>query len=164
MSVRLFSANSGAHHHHPNADASARARVHLKLAALSWANACLGSAAPPMMAMAGVGWLCDAARAYYEALTGRSFTPRDDMRWLGDLPPPDAPTDEVRIATTRAQLALGAVSYVASRHGADACIEFTRAAIGTLCDAAIRYCEALSDAPEGEPRVVDRTMHLDDGS
>lgn len=164
-SVRLFTASSvGAPQRHHHGDASARARVHLKMAALAWASACMGPGIPPMMAVAGIAWLCDAARTYYEALTGRPLPCVDDMRWAGEAPPPDAPEGDARLAMMRSQLALGAVSYATSRHGADACLDFTRMTIGRLCEAAIHYCEALRGAPDGEPPVVDRTIHMDDGT
>ena len=165
--VRLFSGHVHARGH-TRADGAAghaaAARVHLKLAALAWANVCLGVSMPPSVTMAAVASLCRAAAAYYGALIGRSFDPEDDTLRFGDLPPPGASPAEVRVVMARAEFLLGAVGYVSSRHGADACIEFTRAAIGGLCNAAIGYCEALVGVPTGETKVVDRTMHLDDGS
>jgi hypothetical protein len=160
---RLFSGHTGRSHAGPG-DATAHARVNLKLAALACVNACLGPAAPPSMVLAGVAALCGAAQIYYGALTGQALEHEDaTLASFGSLPSSDADPREARVAMARSQLVLGAVSYVSSRHGADACIEFTRAAIGTLCTSAIRYCEALAGQPAGESRVVDRTMHLDDG-
>jgi len=163
-SVRLFTASSNGHHQRQQGDASARARVHLKMAALAWSSSCMGPGVPPMTAIAGIAWLCGAARTYYEALTGRPLQCDDDMRWAAEIPPPDAPEGDARLAMMRSQLVLGAVSYAASRHGADACLDFTRMTIGRLCETAINYCEALRGAPDGDSPVVDRTIHLDDGT
>lgn len=117
------------------------------------------------MVLAGIAGLCGAAGVYYGALTGHAFEHEDRaLGSFGEISTADAGPGEARVAMARSQLVLGAVSYVSSRHGADACIEFTRAAIGVLCSSAIRYCEALAGRPPGESRVEDRTLHLDDGT
>lgn len=134
------------------APASAAARVSLKLAALAYTNLCMGvgsgpgGGATPDLAVASAG-LCHAALRYFVALTG------------GHLAVEVTEDGSARSAQARAMMQVAAIAYASTRHGADACIEFTRAAIGELCQAAARYGALLT----GSREVVDRDLHLDDG-
>lgn len=134
--------------------AQAHARVYLKLSALAYAAAGHRSTSPdPRLAAASAATLCRTAALYYEALAGRRL-PRED----------DGGDSDARLSSGRLQLLLAALAYDGSRHGADACVEFTRIAIGNLCMAAIRYCEVLDGEDPKRPPVVDRMLELDDGA
>jgi hypothetical protein len=156
---------------------SAHARVRLKLAALAYVGMRHGTDSRVEVLLASVSALCGAALAYYGALTGRAWSPVEDrtLHWdaMGPADVSDVSEDDVRVMSARIRLKLACVSYESTRHGADAHVEFTRAGIAELTGAAIAYCEALLGTGPGSgdgargPRdasVVDRTLHLDDGT
>lgn len=132
----------------------AEARVSLKIAAL----ACAGSRYDPQggdLLVEGVRAVVEAAGSYYREL--RRGSPGTELD-RGGL----RPGDEVRVGRARDRLILSSLAYTAGRHGADACVEFTRAAIRNLCQSAICLGEAIDGAEDGSCRG-DPTIHLDDG-
>lgn len=124
-------------------------RVSLKLASLAYTNLCVGTSSSPDLASASVTQLCRAAARYFLSLVGPY-----------SVSVPDEESSVV--ASLRLRLQVAAVAYASTRHGVDACTEFTRAAIGELCQAAIGYAGELT-RPGATHDVVDPTMHLDDG-
>jgi hypothetical protein len=122
------------------------ARVQLKLAALGYAGVRHGLDADPAIVQHAVNMLCEAAARYYGQLSGRPVTGRG-LRLDHD-------------ACTRLRLA--AVAYAGVRHGADANEESARAGLGIVCQASIRYCEALVGGKP--PPVTDPHLQLDGGS
>lgn len=134
--------------------AAAAGRVSLKLASLGYSSVRLGADASPELVTTGLVRLCTAALHYYSALGGRVSFPVPASR-LAD------PTAVEQINYLR----LAAMSYAAARHGADACVDFARAALAELSVAAIGYCQAIlrSDDSDGDPppSVVDATLCLD---
>jgi hypothetical protein len=166
--------SAGAH----SSTTTAHARVRLKLAALAYVGTRHGSDARVELLLAAVSALCGAALAYYGSLMNRSWTSVEDrtLHWDGMAPSDmsEVSNDDVRVMSARIRLKLACVSYESTRHGADAHTEFTRHGIAELCGSAVNYCEALlgtgpggSAGDERGPRsasVVDRTLHLDDGT
>lgn len=127
----------------------AHERVRVKLGALAYADSRHGADASADLAQASLVTLCEAAGGYYESLTGVSIRGK--------------PIVSEQSAQALARLRVSALSYAGTRHGADACIEFTRDALRGMCGAAIAYAEAVAggDARPGE--TVDRTLYLDGG-
>ncbi len=121
------------------------ARVRLKLAALAYAGVRHGIDADPNIVQHGVAMLCEAAARYYGMLIGQTLTGRG-----------------LRLDHEACnQLRLAAIAYTSVRHGADANEESARVGLGILCQASIRYCEALVG---GKPKpVTDPTLQLDPG-
>lgn len=129
--------------------AAARTRVMLKLAALGYHGIRCGADATPALVGASLVHLAGCAVGYYHALGG-------------SLPRPEsiAPTPEAEQCL--AQLQISASAYSCARHGSDACIEFSRDALGALCMAAIAYCQSLPGA-DTDARIVDSGLALDRG-
>ncbi len=133
----------------------AEARVGLKIAAL----ACAGSRYDPQggdLLAEGVRVVVEAAGSYYREL--RRGSPGSELDQGGFR----GPGDEARVNRARDRLILSSLAYTAGRHGADSCVEFTRAAIRNLCQSAVHLGEALDGAEDGSCRG-DPTIHLDDG-
>lgn len=128
---------------------AAHSRVQLKLSALAYAGVRCGADASPDLVGQALAFLCGAAIAYVRALGGAIPTP-DSL----------APTTEAGVRLGNLQLA--SVAYASARHGADACIEFSRDALAFLCGAAVAYCEALPGMSRSGRRVDD-TLSLDRG-
>ena len=129
--------------------AAAQARVRLKLSALAYAGIRCGPDASPDLVGASLAQIAGCAVAYYQALGGQLVLPDSIM------PTPEA-------GQRLAQLQLAAVAYSCSRHGADACVEFSRDALHVYCNAAIAYCQALPGA-DTEARIVDAGLTLERG-
>jgi len=124
-----------------------RMRVRLKLAALGYVGAQHGIDASPEVSRLSVQTLRDVAGRYYEAITGRRVAERD-----------------ISNGEALGRLKLAAQAYAAARHGVDSNIEIARAGLGVLCEAAIRYCEAMDVARPKPGSVTDPTLALDDGT
>lgn len=115
---------------------AAEARVSLKLAAEGYNGSRFGADAGGRITATALFVLRGRAIGYYGQL--RSTDLRDqlpaDLRELHEHPLVDQ---------TFASLQVAAIAYSNTRSGADAHSEFTRAAIGELCVAAVHYVEAL---------------------
>ncbi len=149
-STTTIQGGARAHRARPDNHASSVSRVQLKLSALAHVNTCVGSSPSMDLALASVAALCNAAVRYFVALTGGGSTVQVH-----------AYPEDAGVAARRLNLQLAATAYASTRHGVDACMEFTRIAIGALCDAAIAYASTLTRTDAGG--VTDRTLDLDDG-
>lgn len=129
----------------------AAARVALKVAALACAAARMDPSGANLARVAE-GDLARSALEYFRTLR-RATTGKDPEMMIGV-------TDQLEEAQKR--LVVSALAYTTSRHGADSCVDFSRAAIGIMCQAAVRLGEILTGmapgACEGDP-----SMHLEDG-
>ena len=130
---------------------TARCRVNLKLGAIAYADARHGTSPDRDLTGPALSHLCELAALYYASLTGSGDVLRRSPSSLG------ASEQLVR-------LCLASISYACARHGADACVELSRDALGNLCGAAIAYCEMLVGADPAAPRVVDRGLQLGGGA
>jgi len=137
----------------PDNQRIADARVEMKVAALGCAAARYDPAGTSLSAVAEKD-LTSAALAYFRTLH-RATTGRD----------PEMPVTLVRterIEEAQRMLVVAGLGYVTSRNGADACLAFTRAAIGRMCQAAVRLGEAITGMEPGASHG-DPSLHLDDG-
>lgn len=132
MSVRTFHAHVPAGMSADNHRVAA-ARVQLKLAAIAYESTRHGADASLLLCQAGLLTLCHAAIRYIEALSEQDLSGVRDPMTGGD----DA------TARGRAHLNLAALAYVGARQGADSCQGFCSDGLAALCQAAIRYVEAL---------------------
>jgi hypothetical protein len=161
MGSNITIIQKGAGREHQRAAHVADLRVKLKISALAYCDVRHGGDGPGLL-VAAVDTLCGCAERYYAALAGNPGFRAERPTSHGDLPAPGASRQEVETVAARAAVKIAAIGYGMSRHGVDACMEYTRAAIGVLCQAAIGYCAAASGAADVKD-VVDRTMRLDDG-
>ena len=123
----------------PDSPRAAECRVSLKLSAIAYAQARIGSDVDRISGTAA-GWLGHCALRYCEALDDEA----PGTRSLGD------PTDGVVAALSR--LSVVALGYAGSRIGADACSELSRDALALLCSAAVdlgRHAIAREDDSSG---------------
>lgn len=118
---------------------TAHARVNLKLAALAYVGTRHGADACEAFVRDGTLALCGAARAYVRALTGRELS-----SWA------HKEQDDARRRSIHG-LEMAAIAYDKARHGSDSAVEFVRAALGMLCQAAITFCETMA----GESLITD---------
>jgi hypothetical protein len=117
--------------------AAGELRFALKLAALAYFEVRVGADATIDGANLALADLCAVAIRYFACLTGQHVEIA-------------APRGEAGIAAL-SRLRSAAVAYASSRHGADACAELSRAALGNLCAAAIGLCEVCgSRRPKNE--------------
>ncbi len=121
--------------HHDTAGA-AEARVSLKLAAERYNASRYGADAGGRLTAAALFTLRSRALYYYSQVNRIDLQKRlpADLRELHEYPLVDQ---------TYACLQNAAMAYSNTRGGADASLEFTRAAIADLCTAAVAYAEAL---------------------
>lgn len=127
----------------------AYARVGLKLQALAYDGIRRGADASPELVGCALASLCGSAIAYAQAVGVQVEIP--------DVP---APTPESSARLLRLQVV--AVAYASARHGSDACAEFSRDALGQLCQLAVDYAESLPGAAS-RGQHVDHTLALDRG-
>lgn len=126
----------------PDNPRAAECRVALKLSAIAYAQARVGSDADRISGVA-IGWLGHCALRYCEALSDEV----PGSRSIGE------PTDAVVAVLSR--LSAVALAYAGSRMGADACVELSRDALALLCSAAIdlgRCVEVSGAEPTERPR------------
>jgi hypothetical protein len=125
---------------------AADARVALKLAAEGY-NACrFGANAGGRLLAIALARLRGQALRYYAQIQPRADLQHrlpEDLKALHEHPGVERSAGELEIA---------AMAYSGTRSGADMCAEFTRAAIGELCAAAVRYTEELLAAAAGGER------------
>lgn len=127
---------------------SSHARVRLKLYALAYVEARHGVDASPAMCWDALVLYCQSALMYVASLEGKDPSvgvPID--RTIHDDRGPSASRTMVpggdRVAQARTELKLAAMGYEAVRRGADSYTQGGHAAIAMVCQAAIRYAEAL---------------------
>lgn len=115
---------------------AAEARVSLKLAAEGYSASRFGVDAGGRLTSAAVFALRGRCLHYYGQLHQVSLVDRlpDDLRELHEHPLVEQVFANVQVA---------ALAYSVTRSGADAHGEYTRAAIGELCAAAVFYVETL---------------------
>ncbi len=128
---------------------TAACRVQLKLGALAYADGRHGVDASAEFSGAALVHVCELAARYYASLTGS-----DAVLRLPSLIRPE-------VAGELARLRLACLSYAGGRHGADACIELSRDALGVLCGAAIALCQASLGVDPERRTVVDPALQLE---
>ncbi len=130
---------------------SAEARVALKLAAEGY-NAALRADGGGRLTLAALAQLRHRAIWYYAQIEPTTRLPGRlpvDLRELHDQPVVDLAFAGLQVAS---------MAYSNTRLGGDACVEYSRAAIADLCNAATRYADALLGAlsdTAGEPQDQD---------
>ncbi len=129
----------------PDSAAAGNLRFALKLAALAYFEVRVGVDADVSSANLALSELCAVSVRYFACLTGQQVEIV-------------APRDQVGVAAL-GRLRLAAVAYASTRHGADACAELSRSALGYLCDAAIGICEAC-----GSRKTRNERQALGDGA
>ncbi len=127
---------------------SAGARVRLKLYALAYVEARHGVDASAAMCWDALVLYCNAALMYVAALEGSREPSVLIDRTIQDDRGPGAVRTMApggdRAAQARTELKLAAMGYEATRRGADSYTQGGHAAIAIVCQAAIKYAEALS--------------------
>lgn len=130
---------------------SAGARVRLKLFALAYVESRHGVDASPGLCWDALVLYCQSALMYVASLEGRDPSSMPIDRTIQD----DRGAAGVRtmgggdrVAMARAELKIAAMGYEATRRGADSYTQGGHAAIAMVCQAAIRYAEALEPAAD----------------
>lgn len=121
---------------------AAEARVLLKLAAEGYNASRYGADGGGRLTAAALARLRNHALAYYARLSPQAHLTRRLPPDLRDL------HERTDVDQAFAHFQVAAIAYSNTRAGADACSEFTRSAIGALCDAATLYVDVLLDAAD----------------
>jgi hypothetical protein len=125
------------------------ARQRLKLAAIGYANSRHGIDAEIGLVNAAIGFLCQRAIEFVEALPGSHL-----MHRRGDL---YRQGDSEKLQHT-------AIAYACARHGIDADVGMSREGMATLCQAAIDFVESLPKEDQPSKRAADPHFQLNGGA
>lgn len=142
---------------------SAPARIRLKLYALAYVESRHGIDASPAFSWDALSLYCQAAIAYVGALEGVDKRHLTDPTIHKDQGPANARTmTGDRVAAARTELKLAALGYEACRRGADSYTQGATHGLGFVCQAAVRYVEALEGPGSDKSNLVDR-IRLEEG-
>lgn len=122
---------------------SAPARIRLKLYALAYVESRHGIDASPAFSWDALALFCQSAIAYVGALEGTKKNLSDPSIHKDRGPANERTMTGDRVAAARTELKLAALGYEACRRGADAYTQMASSGLGLVCQAAIRYVEAL---------------------